>query len=264
MRMTSIKRSANQIHPRKAPLVGLVLQLSRRAARPDQFGHHVAYFSALQEVRLFPVGIPPLSPHLLEPAYLNLDGILLAGGPDVAPDRYSETVSFHLDGPDEMLDEAELQLAEWCLRDGKPILGICRGLQLLNVAVGGTLYQDISEQTRTPVDHRFSQPVSRRSLTAHQLDLNPTHWLSQSISQATVAVNSMHHQGIKGLGDGLEAFGWAPDGLIEAAQIVDHPFAVGFQGHLEEIIGVQGWARFIFERFASAVSEWETVGSVRV
>jgi putative glutamine amidotransferase len=189
--------------------------------------------------------------------------MLLAGGPDVAPNRYGETVLSRLDGPDETLDAVELQLAEWCLRDGKPLLGICRGLQLLNVVVGGTLYQDLGEQTGTSIDHRFSQPISKRALTAHPLALNPEHWLSREIAQTTVSVNSMHHQGIKQLGDGLEAFGWAPDGLIEAAQIVDHPFAIGFQGHLEEIIAVHGWARLVFQRFASAVCEWIAVSSIR-
>ena len=253
-----MKEPANSLHARQAPLVGIVLQLNRREASPYLWGHHVAYFAALEQVGLLPIGIPPFRPELLHSVYLNLGGVLLAGGPDVAPQRYGEKALFPLEGPDEMLDEAELQLAAWCLQDGKPLLGICRGLQLLNVVTGGTLYQDLSEQTGTAIDHRLTQPVSRRAQPAHRLELDPECWLSREMAQTAVDVNSMHHQGIKRLGDGMEAFGWAPDGLIEAAQLPDHPFAVAFQGHLEEIIGVQSWARLVFEQFAAAVFDWAT------
>jgi putative glutamine amidotransferase len=235
-------------------VIGITLQRYETSSRPAAYGRHIAYFAALGEVGLLPIGVPSLLPPLLlRQVYERLAGVLLPGGPDVNPQRYGEDALFPLEGPDDLLDEIELQLAGWCLEDGKPILGICRGMQVLNIVLGGSLYQDLESQKRTGIDHRFSEPVSKRSQPAHDLLLADESWLSKTTGRTHISVNSMHHQGVKQLGKGLKALGWAPDGLVEALWMPEHPFAVGFQFHLEEMLATEEWSVSLLNQFVAAV-----------
>jgi len=239
-------------------IIGITLQRYETSSKPATYGHHIAYFAALEKVGLLPMGIPPLLPQLLlRQVYECLAGVLLPGGPDVNPQRYGEDALFPLEGPDDHLDEIELQLAEWCLHNGKPILGICRGMQVLNIVLGGSLYQDLESQKSTVIDHKFSEPVLRRSQPAHDILLADESWLSLITGRTLVSVNSMHHQGVKQLGKGLKALGWAPDGIVEALWMPEHPFAVGFQFHLEEMLATEEWSVSILNRFVAAVHSLE-------
>jgi putative glutamine amidotransferase len=250
--MSSLSSNGSRI----ARTVGVTLQIVTRSGKPPVYGHHSAYFRALDRVGLAPTGIVPTSLEKVRELYECLDGILLPGGPDIEPRRYGEEPTVPLEEPDERLDQIELELVEWCINDEKPLLGICRVLQILNVALGGSLYQDLRTQTKTWIDHQYSQPLHRRSLPAHDLLLSDEGWLANEVDQVTVKTNSMHHQGIKELGEGLVASGWSPDDVVEAAWLPGHPFAVAFQGHLEEIFAVERWASLVFEEFARAVLEY--------
>jgi putative glutamine amidotransferase len=124
-------------------------------------------------------------------------------------------------------------LTRWALRDRKPFLGLCRGLQVLNVALSGSLWQDLERERSESIKHDYFPNAGwQRDHLAHPIEVERGSRLGDAIGTASVPVNSMHHQGIRDLGFRLRASAWAPDGLIEAAEVADQ-FAVGVQWHPE-------------------------------
>jgi putative glutamine amidotransferase len=191
-------------------------------------------------------GAPALIPLDLDEAawrslYRRLDGLLLPGGVDVAPARYGEEPHSRLGKVDPALDEAELTLARWALADGLPVLGICRGIQALNVAAGGTLYQDLGSQYRGALRHACSPPDYPRTHRAHSIEVAPGSRLAQILGAHQVRVNSRHHQAVKDLAPGLTATARAPDGVIEGIEAGARGrggargFVIGVQWHPENL-----------------------------
>ena len=159
-----------------------------------------------------------------------VDGLLLAGGGDIEPARYGSADHPAQDGTDPDRDELELALARAAVRLGTPTLGICRGLQLLNVAFGGTLVQhvpDLPGRNGHRVEHRNE---ARRAV--HGLRVEPGSRLAEALGQTEAEGLSDHHQGIDRLGDGLRAVAWAPDGLVEGIEL-DQSWTVGVLWHPE-------------------------------
>lgn len=185
-----------------------------------------------------PVMIPLIAddPETLRCLYERLDGILLAGGVDVDPINFGEPPHPRLGNVDPDRDSVELQLARWALADGKPILGLCRGLQVINVALGGSLHQDLEAEFPQAIKHDYFPTAGfERDYLAHPVELRSGSRLAQTFATATVSVNSMHHQGVKRLGADLVATAFAPDGLIEAIEADDDRFVVGVQWHPEAL-----------------------------
>jgi len=199
-----------------------------------------------------PVLIPlNLDKGALRAIYERLDGLLLAGGVDVHPRYYGETVHEKCDRIEEERDTVELTLTRWALDESLPILGICRGIQVLNVAGGGTLYQDIASQLPGALKHDFWSGYPRNYL-AHKVTISEDSKLADILGQSQVAVNSEHHQAVKDLASTFQAVAWAPDGIIEAIESREHPFALGVQWHPEEMLEDTPPMRRLFEEFVSA------------
>ena len=163
-----------------------------------------------------------------------MDGILLSGGGDIAPARYRASSSPLLRGIDAERDSAELDLVRWAIEGEKPILGICRGLQMMNVAFGGTLIQDIASEMASAFLHDF--PDTPGDLIAHTVDMKPglLHEIQGRI--ASLETNSSHHQAVRKLGKGLRVSGRSPDGIVEALEIPGLPFAAAVQWHPERLL----------------------------
>jgi len=178
---------------------------------------NASYVRSVIEAGGAPVLIPPKMPdEMLRAVYETLHGLLLAGGVDVDPGLYGEVPCARLSRLDLDRDRMEVTLIRWAFADGLPIFGICRGIQILNAALGGTLYKDVASQLDSEVNH--SRRDMRRDWLAHPVTLAPGSHLAQTAGAPELDVNSLHHQAVKGLAPPLQAVAWAPDGLIEGVE----------------------------------------------
>lgn len=182
-----------------------------------------------------PVMIPPDwdEEATLYAQFAAVDGLILSGGGDVDPARYGMTPIPTVGGVDARRDETELRLARWALAEGKPLFGICRGLQLLNVACGGALYRDISEHAGA-LQHAY-YPNYPHDYLAHTIAITPGSRLAMLLGETTIAVNSLHHQACRTVAPTLCAVAYAPDGIVEALEVAGHPFALAVQWHPEAL-----------------------------
>jgi putative glutamine amidotransferase len=178
---------------------------------------------------LIPLGLPEAA---LYQAVRRVDGVLFSGGGDMAPERYGSLPHPRVDDVDEDRDRLELALYAKVLEDGTPFLGICRGLQVLNVAMGGTLYEDISAQHPGAIKHDHYPNIPRDHL-AHPVQISEETHLARILGKPVLEVNSRHHQGIRVLAEGLKASAYAPDGIIEGVEVPEHPFGLAVQWHPE-------------------------------
>ncbi len=166
----------------------------------------------------------------------RLDGVFLAGGEDIDPRNYGQSPHALLGQIDAERDRVDILFARWAVDEGKPIFGVCRGHQVLSVALGGTMYQDV--QTMLPGSERHDYRDSTqfpRDLLSQEVTLAPSSLLAQVV-KTQVEVNSLHHQAIDRLGRGLKVVGETADGVIEAVELERHPFAFGVQWHPEELV----------------------------
>lgn len=216
-----------------------------------------AYIEAVVTAGGIPVLIPlNLSEVMLKAIYDSLDGILLAGGEDLAPATYGETPHEKLGEVDEERDRVELELTRLALSDGKPLLGICRGIQVLNVAAGGTLYQDLAAQQPDALHHFLPVADYPRDYLAHQVDIAPDSHLAKALGVTAAAVNSRHHQAVRAVAPGMVVVARSPDGTIEGIESPTHPFAVGVQWHPENLAADADGRRGLFEAFIAAARTW--------
>jgi putative glutamine amidotransferase len=188
---------------------------------------------ALARAGAVPVLLPDLKDEAGTDALLDVvDGIALAGGADVSPLSYGAAPLRPEWSGDKVRDEYEIRLIRRAAERGMPVLGVCRGIQVLNVALGGTLWQDIGTQVEGALVHRDWQ---RYDETGHAISIDADSWIARVYAGAsTLDVNSVHHQGIRDLAPVLRATAWAPDGIIEAAECIDaRRFFVGVQWHPE-------------------------------
>lgn len=207
-------------------------------ALPASWVMNQRYYHAAAEAGAVPWMVPLLHDDLetLRLIYERLDGILLAGGVDVDPALYGESPHPLLGNIDPARDAVELALTRWALEDGKPLLGVCRGFQILNVARGGSLHQDLGAQLAGSIRHDyFPNAGYERDHLAHEVDIRPDTRLARLFEAPRIAVNSMHHQGVKVLGHDLVPSATAPDGLIEAVELPGDDFALGVQWHPETL-----------------------------
>lgn len=248
-------------HRTHRPLIGVPTQtLQAIDGIPEGVPHswvmNHRYFTALTTVGAVPVMIPLLArdEDTMRAMYERLDGIFLAGGVDVDPGSYKEDRLDVCGSTDPDRDTVELWLAQWAIAEGKPVLGVCRGMQIINVACGGTLYQHIGpEQDERILKHDyFPTQGFARDYLAHEADVQPGSRLAGIYEAHTINVNSMHHQGIKRLGDGLAATIYAPDQLIEGLEGEGENYLVGVQWHPEMLIDSDAGTRRLFDSFADA------------
>jgi putative glutamine amidotransferase len=182
----------------------------------------------------------------------DYDGILFAGGEDVDPALYEERTKYENVQVDRARDDFEFALLDQALERRLPILGICRGIQMINVKFGGTLYQDIRGDT--PIERQHRQPGSRSDVT-HTVTLTEPESQLAGAMPGSCRVNSLHHQAIKRLGRGLKVTAHSEDGLVEAVESADdYPFLMAVQWHPEEIVDYPEQRR-IFEQFIAKCRE---------
>jgi putative glutamine amidotransferase len=180
-------------------------------------------------------------------------GILLTGGGDIAPQYFGEAPQAPLDDVQSARDELELALVRWALEESKPLFGICRGIQVMNVAAGGSLYQDIAAQCpdADKHDYFYSQDYPRDFL-AHVVTIEAGSRLGTVLNSGRLPVNSLHHQALRRVPSIYRVVAHSPDGIIEGIEVPKHPFAVGVQWHPEELVVSQGPARCLFLAFVDA------------
>lgn len=199
----------------------------------------------------------------LRAIYEHLDGFFITGGVDVDPSHYGETRTQRCGRSDPPRDWTELQLIRWAMEDQKPVLGVCRGIQIINVAGGGTLYQDLSFQCPKAIRHDYFPSVEdgfTRDMLVHPVAVEARSHLHRLLDAGEVNVNSMHHQGIKTLGSGLVASAVAPDGLIEAAEGTNGQFLLAVQWHPEELADSQPGMLRLFTAFVEAAETYRRRG----
>jgi putative glutamine amidotransferase len=209
-------------------------------------------------------GVPWMIPLLdddedtLREIYNRLDGILIPGGVDMDPATFGEERHPKLGALDPARDRVELQLTRWAIEDRKPILGLCRGIQVMNVALGGTLYQDLADQVPASIKHDyFPNAGFDRDHLAHEVALTKGSRLLAVMEKPTILVNSMHHQGIKTLASELVPAAIAPDGLVEAVERDADHFMVGVQWHPEMFEMTDPHTRHLFRAFIAAARKYQ-------
>jgi putative glutamine amidotransferase len=185
-------------------------------------------------------GAPVMAPVTLDERemralYDQCAGVLLAGGGDVDPLEFHEPLHEKTGRIDHDRDRAEFVVTRWAMADDKPLFGICRGIQALNVALGGTLVQDIPSQWQSDLRHNGHYEGARRDEVLHTVQVEPGSRVLRILGQPEVGVNSFHHQAVKRVAEGFVITARSPDGIIEAMECPAKRFAVGVQWHPEEM-----------------------------
>jgi putative glutamine amidotransferase len=251
------------------PLVGLTSSELRKPEaarqRPQseppmrELALGLSYPQSLERVGAMPVILPPVLPEVIDLLVARLDGLLLTGGPDLHPGTYGAVPHPELGPTEREIDVFELALVRAAERRGLPIFAICRGMQALNVARGGTLVQDLASELPGALRHR--QEEAGR-IPTHPVRLAEGSRLAGIAGTTELEVNSFHHQAIDRLGSGLRAVGWAPDGVIEAVEDPTARFVVGVQWHAESLSESQPVQRDLLAAFVDAAAGWQAVEAV--
>jgi len=214
------------------------------------------YIRVLASLGAVPIMIPLLDDDAdaLRGIYDTMDGLFIPGGADIDPASYGAERHPRCEEGDPPRDRVELSLLRLALEEKKPVFGVCRGVQLLNLAAGGSLYQDIADQFIGCIKHDYFpfDGQYQRDYLAHHVDVTGETRLGDIVGSATMPVNSMHHQGIRDLAEGLVATAYAPDGLVEAAEGSGDHFLVGVQWHPEVLIENHPANKRLFTSFLDA------------
>jgi putative glutamine amidotransferase len=247
------------------PLIGVTTSEVRLAARvqltpegepPDrEMALGMKYLRAIERAGGLPVVMPPLDPEAIEPLLDNLSGVCLSGGPDISPVSYNRQPDAHLGPTEPDLDRFELMLALRADARSLPILAVCRGAQVLNVARGGTLHQHLPDVVGDAVVHRAGPGQNAR----HTVEVAPDSLLARVLGETSLEVNSYHHQAAAKLGRGLRAVAWAPDGIVEGIEAPERDFVLGVQWHAEAIAYDPAQA-LLFDSFVEASRRFEATG----
>ncbi|HEU0012995.1 MAG TPA: gamma-glutamyl-gamma-aminobutyrate hydrolase family protein [Longimicrobium sp.] len=254
------------------PVIGIPTQTLQSIDRipedlPESWVMNQRYFYACTSVGAVPWMVPLLedegADETLRAIYDRLDGIFLPGGVDMDPASYGQERSDLCGRVDPPRDRVELMFARWALEDGKPVLGVCRGLQVINVAAGGSLLQDCTLCEHSIKHDYFPGAGWARDYLAHEIRVAPGSRLHQAFGSEQVMVNSMHHQAIAAVGQGVVATAWAPDGLIEALEGTrEGHFYVGVQWHPEMLIDRDEGTRRLFTEFIEAAQAYRDANAL--
>ena len=232
------------------PIIGIPTSIGRGPL--VEYGVRSSYCDAVLAAGGAPLLLPPMPEGALRAAFGRLDGLLLPGGGDVAAHRYGGPDSGLLTLVEEERDALEIALTCWALADGLPTLAICRGIQVLNVAAGGTLIQDVPSQVAGALVHR-SAPGSPPEHLEHTVALAPGSRLAAVYApEGEVWVNSRHHQAVDTVAPGLRTTAVATDGVIEGIEAEDGRFVVGVQWHPENLAPADAATRRLFAALVQA------------
>ena len=236
------------------PLIGIPCHaLIRTETGRPIYANNRSYVHAVESGGGIPILVPMINDLSILTALLSrLDGLLLPGGIDLHPSRYGEEVHPLTEEADHELDEFEITLASWAFQQDIPVLGVCRGMQLINIVLGGTLFQDIDDQYPNSIAH--SHRDWPRTHLAHHIIIEPDSRMETILGTREVKVNSLHHQAIKDPGKGVCITGRAPDGIPELLEVTGYRFVMAAQSHPEEIYSIEPAFKRLFAAFVQASS----------
>lgn len=234
------------------PLIGIPCHAGLRAEtdRPIYYNNRT-YIHAVESAGGLPLLIPLVDDlsNLLE-LFPRLDGVLISGGIDVDPKYYHQEPHPLLSETNSHLDELEIGLVQWAKEHNVPTLGICRGMQLINVALGGDLYQDLNADL--PNSLRHANADLPRTRLIHKVSVTTGSRMEAILGVHELSANSLHHQAVKEAGRDVVISGYAEDGVAELLEVTTHPFMMAAQCHPEELYTEHpAWARF-FQAFIEA------------
>lgn len=216
----------------------------------DSYWMLPGYMKVLESCGALPVMLPlTTDPKELDDCFQLCDGILMTGGHDVDPKLYGETAKATCGTACSSRDQMEAYLFKKALAEDKPVFGICRGVQLMNVLLGGTLYQDLPTEHPSQTEHHMTPPYDK---PVHMVDVAVGTKLADIIGAGRHAVNSYHHQAIKDLAPEAEAMAYSEDGLVEAIAVPDKSFIAGVQWHPEFAFESDPECKKLVQAFVSA------------
>jgi putative glutamine amidotransferase len=240
MAIESAARRANTVRMRTRPLIAVTTSELRRPgdviARPQgeppkvEVALATLYPEAIERAGGIPLIVPLLRPEAIGALLERVDGVCLPGGPDLQPSTYGDEPHPELGPTEPRVDAVELALVRAADRRALPVLGICRGMQALNVARGGALHQHLPDVVGDQLQHRQRD---HGSVASHRVETAPYSRLRATLGGPALEVNSFHHQAVRTLGRGLVATAWASDGTIEAIEEPGERFVMGVQWHAE-------------------------------
>ena len=235
------------------PIIGITTNQSKNASGQPTIMLMQSYVNAVMQAG----GVPVLIPSLIaedgwDAVYSRLDGILFSGGGDIGLEFSPGEPHPRIDDVDLARDSSDLKMVRAAASDGKPFLGICRGCQVVNVALGGTLYTHIPDQLPNAIDHTY--PGTLRTVLVHEVKIEEGTRAAEIFGEPIIKVNSLHHQGLKEIAPSLRIAGHAPDGLVEAIELSPHPFGIAVQWHPEWLTD-QEPARNLFQKFMEAAKK---------
>jgi putative glutamine amidotransferase len=236
------------------PLIGLTCGAHQRDSGDLAYGVLVNYTKSVADAGGLPVLIPPmLDLDSLREIYERLDGVLLTGGGDVDASQYGMANDGLVHGIQVDRDATEINVAKWAAQEDKPLLGICRGSQVINVALGGTLYRDIATEygNHSDIEHDLYGKAPR-GFEAHPVHIDSGTHLQKLLGVEQVNVNTLHHQALREVAPALKVVAKSADGLIEGVEMPDARFYVAVQWHPEEMIGYSEPMRRLFAGFVDS------------
>jgi putative glutamine amidotransferase len=240
---------------KQKPLIGITASIFPSVFKwgAKIYGQNHRYSDAVIAAGGVPVLLPPMTDReSLRVIYERLDGILFSGGGDIDPVEYGEINRGLLKDVSPERDTGELQLIKWAIADDMPLLAICRGFQVFNVALGGTLYQDIPSELDGALNHDVSTQKGSNLFIAHDLIPKIDSRLAEIVGLDPIGANSHHHQGIKKLAPGLTATSQAADGIVESVELTRSRFAIGVQCHPEALFMTEPRWGGLFKEFVNA------------
>lgn len=233
----------------KKPFIGITPSHDTKAANLIL---RLNYCNAIRAAGGVPIVLTPeLDETEAEQLADMLDGVLLSGGPDIHPFLFGEDTLYGCGDISILRDTFEISFFRRMYHKKKPILGICRGAQLINIALGGNIYQDIFSQYRENPKLAHQQPLAYTS-PSHRVTLKDGSALSQIVGSSSIEVNSIHHQAVKDAAPGIAICGHSADGLPEAIEMPDYPFLIGVQWHPEFLYETHAHSEKLFEAFVQA------------
>ena len=243
------------------PLIGVTMgrEKSQRFFGLNLFIMNQTYVRTLEQLGALPVMVPlHMAEATLRAIFDRLDGLFLPGGEDIDPANYGAERHDLLGATDKERDRTELLLTRWAVERGMPVLGVCRGVQMINVACGGSLTQDLHSERPELIKHDYFPPSFERFRISHAIDIAADSRLAQALGRLH-EVNSMHHQGIDRIGYGLRVVARADDGLPEALEAPSLPYVVGVQWHPEELARTdQMSANLFYDFIMAAAGPWRS------
>ena len=245
------------------PLIGLTARTRPvRSGQKERLNEAVprGYVEGVEGASGLSIILPNSDDPSHAPSYIErIDGLLLTGGDDVYPALYGEAPHPHLDIVDARRDRFEIALLRAARERGMPVFGVCRGIQIINVALGGDLYQDLPSQADSAVGH------AQKTLEEgpwHDVEIRRGTRLAEILGEARTAVNSYHHQACRRVADGLSVTAHAPDGIVEALEDPSQPFFLAVQWHPEVLEGgLAPSSRRLFAAFVAAAREFRVTAS---